>query len=188
MKKIKRILSSLFCLVLFLGLLTGCVSSPSDNSSNKSSQQVESTDQSNESGSSDKSKSKDDSKSDKDTSDSADIKEDKAYTSKSDLKEYIVKYNKLPSNFVTKKEAKAQGWDSSKNYLSDVLPGKSIGGDKFGNFEKKLPNKKNRTYTEADVDYKGGKRNAKRIVFSNDGLIYYTDDHYNTFEKLYGGE
>ena len=61
----------------------------------------------------------------------------------------------------------------------------SIGGDKFGNFEGKLEKKQGRKYYEADIDYDGKKRNAKRIVFSNDGLIYYTDDHYNTFELLY---
>ena len=67
-----------------------------------------------------------------------------------------------------------------------MAKGKSIGGDRFGNFEKQLPIKKGRVYRECDIDYRGGKRGPKRIIFSNDGLIYYTGDHYKTFEKLYG--
>ena len=69
--------------------------------------------------------------------------------------------------------------------LDKVAPGKSIGGDKFGNYEKILPVKKGRVYRECDIDYQKGNRNAKRIVYSNDGLIYYTGDHYKTFTKLY---
>lgn len=118
----------------------------------------------------------------------ASIKEDGKYYSKEDVKEYLITYKKLPSNFVTKKEAKRNGWNPSKNKLSDVMEGYCIGGDKFGNREKLLPMKKGRQYYECDIDYKGGKRNAKRIVFSNDGLIFYTDDHYKSFEKLYGDE
>ena len=79
------------------------------------------------------------------------------------------------------------GWDSSLGNLNKVAPGKSIGGDKFGNNEGKLPDGKK--YKECDIDTLGAKsRGAKRIVFSNDGLIYYTEDHYETFELLYGEE
>ena len=94
----------------------------------------------------------------------------------------------LPDNFVTKNEAQALGWDSSKNYLSDVAPGKSIGGDRFGNYEGLLPTAKGRTYREADCYYTGGPRNAYRLVFSNDGLYFYTDDHYNSFTELFPEE
>ena len=76
--------------------------------------------------------------------------------------------------------------DSTYTTKEDVAKGKSIGGDRFGNFEKQLPIKKGRVYRECDIDYRGGKRGPKRIIFSNDGLIYYTGDHYKTFEKLYG--
>ena len=113
---------------------------------------------------------------------------DGSYTSKEDVAAYINAYGCLPQNFITKNEAKKLGWDSSQNYLSDVAPGKSIGGDRFGNYEGLLPEADGRSYTECDIDYTSGKRNAKRIVFSNDGLIYYTEDHYNTFELLYGDE
>ena len=76
--------------------------------------------------------------------------------------------------------------NSSDNYVSDVAPGKSIGGDRFGNYEGLLPSKKGRTYTECDIGTKGkSSRGAKRIVFSNDGLVYYTDDHYESFTRLY---
>ena len=82
-------------------------------------------------------------------------------------------------------EARAKGWEGGS--LEDYFPGCSIGGDKFGNREGVLPKKNGRTYTECDIDTKGKKsRGAKRIVFSNDGLIYYTDDHYETFTLLYG--
>ena len=117
----------------------------------------------------------------------APIDEDGTYTSKDDVALYIHTYGHLPKNFVTKSEARAKGWEGGS--LEDYFPGASIGGDKFGNREGLLPTKKGRTYTECDIDTKGKKsRGAKRIVFSNDGLIYYTDDHYETFTLLYGEE
>ena len=114
----------------------------------------------------------------------ASVTEDGEYTSKEEVAEYIHLFGHLPSNFITKKEAKALGWEGGDS-LGKLAPGKSIGGDRFGNYEGQLPDEKGRKYTECDIDYKGKKRNAKRIVFSNDGLIFYTDDHYNTFEQLY---
>ena len=115
----------------------------------------------------------------------AKIDEDGTYTSKDDVALYIHTYGHLPKNFVTKSEARAKGWEGGS--LEEYFPGCSIGGDKFGNREGVLPKKNGRTYTECDIDTKGKKsRGAKRIVFSNDGLIYYTDDHYETFTLLYG--
>ena len=105
------------------------------------------------------------------------------------IADYIFEHGELPENFIMKKQAQALGWDSMYNYVSDVAPGKSIGGDHFGNYEGKLPTKNGRKYYECDIDTKGKKsRGAKRIVFSNDGLIYYTDDHYESFTLLYGEE
>ena len=101
------------------------------------------------------------------------------------IADYIFEHGKLPDNFITKKEAQALGWDSSYNYVSDVAPGKSIGGDKFGNYEGLLPSKKGRQWYEADCYYTKGKRNAYRIIFSNDGLVYYTDDHYESFTQMF---
>lgn len=113
------------------------------------------------------------------------LDEDGSYTSKEDVSLYIHLYGRLPDNFITKKEAEALGWSGGS--LEPYAPGKCIGGSYFGNYEGLLPKKKGRSYTECDIDTLGKKsRGSKRIVFSNDGLIYYTEDHYNTFELLYG--
>lgn len=110
-----------------------------------------------------------------------------SYTSKDDVALYIHTYGKLPENFITKKEAEALGWSGGS--LEPYASGKCIGGSRFGNYEGVLPSKKGRKYTECDIDTLGAKsRGAKRIVFSDDGLIYYTEDHYSTFELLYGNE
>lgn len=113
------------------------------------------------------------------------ISEDKAYTDKEHVAAYINEFAKLPHNYITKNEAKKLGWQT-KGTLDKVAPGKSIGGDRYGNYEKKLPDKNGRSWKECDIDYVKGNRNGKRIVFSNDGLVYYTGDHYNNFTKLYG--
>lgn len=110
-----------------------------------------------------------------------------AYTSKADVALFIHQYGRLPDNFITKKEAESLGWSGGS--LEPYAPGKCIGGSRFGNYEGLLPNADGRRYTECDIDTLGAKsRGAKRIVFSNDGLIYYTDDHYEHFELLYGEE
>ena len=115
------------------------------------------------------------------------IDENGTYSSKEDVALYILTYGKLPSNFITKNEARALGWDGGA--LEPYAPGKSIGGDYFGNYEGLLPEADGRTYTECDIDTRGASgRGAKRIVFSNDGLIYYTEDHYESFTLIYGGE
>lgn len=114
------------------------------------------------------------------------LDENSSYTSKEDVAAYIDEYGKLPPNFITKTEATELGWESSKGNLWDVAEGMSIGGDRFGNREGLLPSKSGRLYYECDINYKGGYRGAERIVFSNDGLIFYTDDHYETFVQLYG--
>ena len=119
--------------------------------------------------------------------DEATLTEDGTYTGKEDVAAYIHTYGHLPNNFITKKEAEKLGWSGGS--LEPYAPGKCIGGSRFGNYEGILPEKKGRTYTECDIDTLGAsKRGAKRIVFSNDGLIYYTGDHYETFELLYGEE
>ncbi len=120
-----------------------------------------------------------------DTGDALD--EDGYYTTKDDVAIYIHLYGHLPDNFLTKKEAQDLGWSGGS--LEPYAPGCSIGGSRFGNYEGLLPDKKGRTWTECDIDTMGAKsRGAKRIVFSNDGLIYYTGDHYESFELLYGEE
>ena len=113
------------------------------------------------------------------------IAEDGNYTSKEDVALYIHIYGRLPDNFITKDEARDLGWEGGG--LVPFAPGKCIGGDRFGNYEGLLPDAPGRKWTECDIDTLGrDSRGAKRIVFSNDGLIYYTDDHYESFELLYG--
>ena len=104
------------------------------------------------------------------------------------LADYLFEHGELPENFLTKKEAQARGWDSSYNYVSDIAPGMSIGGDYFVNYEKKLPVVKGRKYYEADCFYQGGKRNAYRIIYSTDGHVWFTEDHYDTFIELFPTE
>ena len=112
---------------------------------------------------------------------------DGTYTTKEDVALYIYLYGELPKNFMTKQEARKLGWEGGG--LERYAPGMCIGGDRFGNYEGVLPDAPGRKWTECDIDTLGAKsRGAKRIVFSNDGLIYYTDDHYETFELLYGEE
>ena len=114
------------------------------------------------------------------------ITEDGIYDSKEEVALYIHLYRHLPSNYITKKEAEKLGWPGGD--LRPYAPGKCIGGSHFGNYEGLLPKAKGREWTECDIDTLNKKsRGAKRIIFSNDGLIYYTDDHYESFEQLYDG-
>ena len=115
------------------------------------------------------------------------LPEDGTYSSRDDVALYIHTYGHLPGNFITKKEARELGWSGGS--VEEYAPGKCIGGDHFGNYEGLLPEKSGRSYTECDIDTLGSSgRGAKRIIFSNDGLIYYTDDHYASFTLLYGEE
>ena len=119
------------------------------------------------------------------------VEEDGHYTSKEEVALYLHTYGKLPSNFISKKEAEELGWkkkDGEAGQLHVVAPGMSIGGSSFGNYEGLLPEKKGRKYYECDINYKKGNRGAERIVYSNDGLIFYTGDHYESFEQLYPAE
>ena len=99
------------------------------------------------------------------------------------IADYLFAHGELPPNFITKAEAQALGWDGGD--LSRYAPGKSIGGDTFGNYEGQLPKAKGRKFRECDVRYSGGKRGAERIVYSNDGHVWYTADHYETFTELF---
>ena len=116
------------------------------------------------------------------------LPEDGEYDDKNNVALYIHLYGKLPSNYVTKKDAEAlYGWQGGA--LDVIAPGKAIGGSYYGNYEGLLPDADGREWTECDIGTIGQtKRGAERIVFSNDGLIYYTPDHYESFELLYGEE
>ncbi|MDD4104313.1 MAG: ribonuclease domain-containing protein [Eubacteriales bacterium] len=113
------------------------------------------------------------------------IVEDGTYTTKEDVAAYLHTYGELPGNFITKDEARALGWQGGG--LIDIAPDSAIGGDRFGNYEELLPIEAGRIYYECDIDTLNAvSRGAKRIVYSNDGLIFYTDDHYESFTRLYG--
>ena len=115
------------------------------------------------------------------------IDEDGWYYSSEDVAFYLYTYGKLPGNYITKDEARKLGWEGGS--VEKYAPGCAIGGDTFGNREGLLPKASGRVYYECDIDTDGANsRGAKRIVFSNDGLIYYTDDHYESFTLLYGEE
>lgn len=114
------------------------------------------------------------------------VTEDGQYNTPEEVAEYLHYYGHLPDNYLTKQEARDLGWESNKGNLHEVAPGMSIGGDTFGNREGLLPKEKGRKYYECDVNYEGGYRNSERLIYSNDGLIFYTDDHYESFEQLYG--
>lgn len=200
----KRLFTYLFGILIVLAVSVGCTNS--NVNSDKSKTEVQAT-QSSEQNNKNKNHEASDSHSDENSeiknkdsesvsSNSKDlkgdsllskIKEDQEYTSKEDVHLYLVKYKKLPKNYITKEEAKKLGWDISKNNLSDIAVGKSIGGDRFGNYENKLPMENGRVYKEADIGYTSGHRNTQRLVYSNDGLYYYTSDHYKTFEQLASG-
>ena len=98
---------------------------------------------------------------------------------------YLDAYGHLPENYITKSDARALGWEGGS--VEVYQEGAAIGGDRFGNREGLLPDAPGRTWTECDINTLGASsRGAERIVFSNDGLIYYTGDHYDSFELLYG--
>lgn len=109
-----------------------------------------------------------------------------SYTEAAEVALYVHTYGELPQNFITKAQARALGWSGGS--LEPYAPGKCIGGDRFGNFEGLLPAAPGRVYTECDIGtLRSGDRGAERLVFSSDGLIYYTKDHYQSFTLLYDG-
>ena len=119
-----------------------------------------------------------------DTTQQEKISEDGTYTKKEDVALYLHTYGHLPDNFITKNEARNLGWEGGS--VERYAPGKAIGGDYYGNYEGTLPQKKGLKYYECDIDTLGkSSRGAKRIIFSNQGDVYYTSDHYETFTKLY---
>ena len=161
----KRIISIVSVLMMLMLIITGCVTGSADNIGSNTSEVTESTTE----------------------NDGTVIDEDGTYDSKDDVALYIETYGHLPSNYITKKEAQALGWEGGS--LEPYAPGKCIGGTHFGNYEGLLPESDGREYTECDINTLGkDSRGAERIVFSNDGLIYYTSDHYQSFELLYGEE
>ncbi|WP_193016735.1 ribonuclease domain-containing protein [Proteus sp. FME41] len=97
---------------------------------------------------------------------------------------YLQRHQQLPDFYLTKKEARENGWNAKTGNLCEVLPGRAIGGDRFMNREKQLPEEAKRQWYEADVNYRCGHRGSDRLLYSNDGLIYVTTDHYRTMTKV----
>jgi len=168
----KRILSVIMAVIMVLSM-AGCSGGAGDNftADNRASQQIQHSDS---------------------TTDQHDkpeelIDKDGRYFDKENVALYIHTYGHLPYNFITKDEARDLGWEGGS--VEEYAPGYAIGGDVFGNREGLLPGTKGRTYYECDIDTDGyHSRGSRRIVFSDDGLIYYTHDHYESFELLYGEE
>lgn len=97
---------------------------------------------------------------------------------------YLQQHRRLPDFYLTKAQARREGWTPSKGNLCQVLPGRAIGGDRFANREGKLPADAERQWYEADVNYHCGRRSTDRLLYSNDGLIYLTTDHYRSFQRV----
>ena len=111
------------------------------------------------------------------------VKEGTAYYDPDNVVLYLYYFGELPPNFITKDEARNLGWSGGS--VERYLEGAAIGGDRFSNREGTLPKASGRTYTECDLyTYGMDSRGAFRLVFSNDGLYFYTDDHYESFTEL----
>ena len=108
-----------------------------------------------------------------------------SYYSTEDVALYIHTYGRLPGNYITKTKAQKMGWKSESFDLWEIADGMCIGGGPFGNREGLLPDAEDRDYYECDVNYYGGARGEERLVYSDDGLIFYSDDHYESFTRLY---
>lgn len=186
-KKVKRpaawmLAVLLVCMAVLMG---GCGGTSKETStSEEQSQAVESRTEL-ETGAEPESRAEEETGAEQESRDGLSVEEDGTYILKDEVALYLHLYGHLPDNFISKKEAQELGWDNKKGNLDEVAPGKSIGGSHFGNYEGMLPEKKGRKYYECDLEYGGGYRGAKRLIYSNDGLIFYTEDHYKTFEQLY---
>lgn len=170
MRRLTRLTGALLALLLVFSVLSGCGGAAPDVPSCTAAPAADAV-----------------SPGESDKSSPAALDEGGEYTSAEDVALYLHLYAHLPQNFITKKDARALGWNGGG--LDDYADGKCIGGDRFGNYEGLLPDAPGREYHECDIDtLHAVSRGAKRIVYSNDGLIYYTQDHYESFILLYGEE
>ncbi len=97
--------------------------------------------------------------------------------------EKVCRTGRLPERYLTKREARARGWQPGRD-LCRTAPGRAIGGDRFKNREKRLPEAEGRIWYEADLDYACGRRGPVRLVFSDDRLVFVTLDHYRSFRRV----
>lgn len=170
MRRFTRLTGALLALLLVFSVLSGCGGAAPDVPSSTAAPPADAV-----------------SPGESDKSSPAALDEGGEYTSAEDVALYLHLYAHLPQNFIIKKDARALGWNGGG--LDGYADGKCIGGDRFGNYEGLLPDAPGREYHECDIDtLHAASRGAKRIVYSNDGLIYYTEDHYESFILLYGEE
>lgn len=92
-------------------------------------------------------------------------------------------YGSLPDYYISSAQLEALGWEYGDR-PSKFAPGKMLGGGIYDNEDRKLPHRIGRIWREADINYTPGKRNRHRILWSNDGLIFVTYDHYHTFYEI----
>lgn len=97
---------------------------------------------------------------------------------------WLKHYGRLPDYYITREYAKRKGWNPFKGNLAEIAPGKMIMGGVYKNADRILPDTPGRIWYEADLNYSGGYRNRERILFSNDGLIFITTDHYHNFTEI----
>ena len=117
-----------------------------------------------------------------DKAEAVNVVEDGEYCTADEVAAYIKEFHKLPSNYITKKEAQSLGWHGGP--LKEYAPGKSIGGDTFTNRQHILPESDDR-YIECDINANGTSRGAERIVYNSGNYkVYYTQDHYNSFKEV----
>ncbi|WP_334471765.1 ribonuclease domain-containing protein [Arsenophonus sp. PmNCSU2021_1] len=105
-------------------------------------------------------------------------------TAQQNVVNYLRQYHRLPDFYITKRKARQSGWDPRAGNLCQVMPGKAIGDDRYNNREKLLPAAPDRQWYEADINYHCGHRASDRLLYSSDGLIYVTLDHYKTFSRV----
>lgn len=130
-------------------------------------------------------KDSEDEKNENEDSQKTQLEKDGTYTDKEDVIRYIHEYGHLPSNYITKKEARDLGWSDGADNLSEVAPGKNIGGDEYNNADKMLPEEEGRVFYECDVNVEPGERGEEKVIYTNDGQIFYTGDNMETFEQVY---
>ena len=97
---------------------------------------------------------------------------------------YLKYLGMLPDYYITKKEARELGWKPALGNLDEVAPGCMIFGGIFDNDKGYLPQQPGRIWYEADINYENSWRNNERVLFSNDGLVFVSYDHYKTFIEV----
>ncbi len=96
---------------------------------------------------------------------------------------YLIRYGKLPDYYIDINNLRELGWKDGKS-PSKYAPGKMLTRGRYFNDNKHLPDAPGRLWFECDINYYEGRRNQHRILYSNDGLMFVTYDHYETFYEI----